>query len=74
MYVFIQRVACCFCSLIAATYKQLGLRTYFTCGPKESRAWTIVAGMTAPQACTDADLDTDVCLSGLVSHGVSRFD
>jgi ribosome-binding ATPase len=47
-------VASCSHSLIAATYKQLGLRTYFTCGPKESRAWTIVAGMTAPQACTNA--------------------
>ncbi|MBE9107354.1 DUF933 domain-containing protein, partial [Nostoc cf. edaphicum LEGE 07299] len=28
----------------------LGLRTYFTCGPKETRAWTINAGMSAPQA------------------------
>lgn len=37
-------------SLIAATYTQLGLRTYFTVGPKEARAWTISAGMTAPQA------------------------
>jgi GTP-binding protein YchF len=37
-------------SLIRATYELLGLRTYFTTGPKESRAWTITAGMTAPQA------------------------
>lgn len=37
-------------SLIRATYALLGLRTYFTTGPKESRAWTIQAGMTAPQA------------------------
>ncbi len=37
-------------SLIAATYRLLGLRTYFTTGEKESRAWTIRAGMTAPQA------------------------
>ncbi len=37
-------------SLIRATYKLLGLRTYFTTGPKETRAWTIHAGMTAPQA------------------------
>lgn len=37
-------------SLINATYALLGLRTYFTTGPKETRAWTIKAGMLAPQA------------------------
>jgi ribosome-binding ATPase len=37
-------------SLIHATYELLGLRTYFTSGPKETRAWTIRAGMKAPQA------------------------
>ena len=37
-------------SLIRATYRLLGLRTYFTTGEKETRAWTIKAGMTAPQA------------------------
>ncbi|MEO1126342.1 MAG: redox-regulated ATPase YchF [Cyanobacteria bacterium J06639_16] len=37
-------------SLIRATYTLLGLRTYFTTGPKETRAWTIIAGMSAPQA------------------------
>ncbi len=37
-------------SLIRATYNLLGLRTYFTVGPKEARAWTIHAGMKAPQA------------------------
>ncbi len=37
-------------SLIGATYQLLGLRTYFTTGEKETRAWTIKAGMTAPQA------------------------
>jgi GTP-binding protein YchF len=37
-------------SLIRATYELLGLRTYFTTGPKETRAWTITAGMLAPQA------------------------
>jgi GTP-binding protein YchF len=36
--------------LIRATYRLLGLRTYFTTGPKETRAWTINAGMSAPQA------------------------
>jgi len=37
-------------SLIRATYALLGLRTYFTTGEKETRAWTIRSGMTAPQA------------------------
>lgn len=37
-------------SLVRATYDLLGLQTYFTTGPKETRAWTIVKGMTAPQA------------------------
>ena len=37
-------------SLIKATYDLLGLRTYFTTGPQETRAWTIRAGMLAPQA------------------------
>lgn len=37
-------------SLIRATYDLLGLQTYFTTGPKETRAWTIRKGMTAPQA------------------------
>jgi ribosome-binding ATPase YchF (GTP1/OBG family) len=37
-------------ALIRATYDLLGLRTYLTTGPKESRAWTIHAGDRAPQA------------------------
>lgn len=37
-------------SLIRATYELLGLRTFLTTGPKETRAWTIQAGMKAPQA------------------------
>ncbi|MDH5510485.1 MAG: redox-regulated ATPase YchF [Nitrospinota bacterium] len=31
-------------------YSLLGLITYFTTGPKESRAWTVRKGSTAPQA------------------------
>ncbi|MEM7590253.1 MAG: redox-regulated ATPase YchF [Cyanobacteria bacterium P01_A01_bin.83] len=37
-------------SLIRATYDLLGLRTYLTTGEQETRAWTITAGMKAPQA------------------------
>lgn len=37
-------------ALIRATYHLLGLRTYFTAGEKEVRAWTIHQGDTAPKA------------------------
>jgi ribosome-binding ATPase YchF (GTP1/OBG family) len=36
--------------LIRAVYHLLGLRTYFTTGEKETRAWTIHVGDRAPQA------------------------
>ncbi len=36
--------------VIAEGYKLLGLVTYFTAGPKETRAWTITQGTTAPGA------------------------
>ncbi len=35
---------------IRAGYELLDLQTYFTCGPKETRAWTITRGTKAPQA------------------------
>ncbi|MBK5221916.1 MAG: redox-regulated ATPase YchF [Acidimicrobiia bacterium] len=35
---------------ITAAYHALGLRTYFTTGEKESRAWTFRSGSKAPQA------------------------
>jgi len=36
--------------LITEAYKLLGLETYFTTGPDETRAWTIKKGSTAPVA------------------------
>jgi GTP-binding protein YchF len=36
--------------VIRAGYGLLGLITYFTCGPKETRAWTITHGTKAPAA------------------------
>jgi len=36
--------------MINAVYDLLGLRTFFTAGEKETRAWTIPAGAKAPQA------------------------
>ena len=35
--------------LIRAAYKALGLRTFFTAGPDEDRAWTFKEGMKAPE-------------------------
>jgi len=35
--------------IIRAGYKLLGLETYFTVGPKETRAWTIPVGAKAPK-------------------------
>jgi hypothetical protein len=37
-------------ALIRATFRLLGLQTYFTAGEKEVRAWTIHVGDTAPKA------------------------
>lgn len=64
-------------SLIRATYHLLGLRTYFTSGPKETRAWTINAGMFAPQAAGVIHSDFErgfiraetVAYQDLVAHG-----
>ena len=36
--------------LIPEVYDLLNLRTYYTSGPTETKAWTIRAGMLAPQA------------------------
>jgi len=37
-------------SLIRACYHELGLMSYFTTGPEETRAWTVPIGSTGPQA------------------------
>jgi len=39
-----------FDELITKSYELLGLQTYFTTGPDETRAWTIKIGSTAPVA------------------------
>lgn len=48
-------------SLIRATYELLGLRTFLTTGPQESRAWTIKAGMSAPQSAGVIHSDFERC-------------
>ncbi|MBU1017468.1 redox-regulated ATPase YchF [Patescibacteria group bacterium] len=37
-------------AFIRAAYSLLGLMTFFTAGPKETRAWTVKKGARAPQA------------------------
>lgn len=43
--------------VIRAGYKLLGLKTFFTAGPKESRAWTFPTGAKAPQAAGEIHTD-----------------
>ena len=43
--------------VIRAGYKLLGLKTFFTAGPKESRAWTFPDGAKAPQAAGEIHTD-----------------
>jgi ribosome-binding ATPase len=43
--------------VIRAGYKLLGLKTFFTAGPKEARAWTFPAGARAPQAAGEIHTD-----------------
>src|SRR5690606_37053378 len=43
--------------VIKAGYKLLGLKTFFTVGPKEARAWTFPEGAKAPQAAGEIHTD-----------------
>ncbi|QYU69448.1 redox-regulated ATPase YchF [Leptolyngbya sp. 15MV] len=43
--------------VIRAGYRLLGLKTFFTAGPKESRAWTFPDGAKAPQAAGEIHSD-----------------
>jgi GTP-binding protein YchF len=57
--------------VIRAGYALLGLRTYFTAGPKEVRAWTVPAGATAPQAAGVIHTDFE---RGFIRAEVISFD
>jgi len=37
-------------TMVQATYSAMGVLSFFTMGPKESRAWTVRVGATAPEA------------------------
>ena len=57
--------------LIRAAYHLLGLRTYLTTGPKETRAWTIHAGDTAPAAAGVIHSDFE---RGFIAAQIIAFD
>jgi hypothetical protein len=52
-------------------FATLGLQTYLTAGPKESRAWTIPKGATAPQAAGVIHTDFE---RGFIKAEVVSFD
>ena len=52
-------------------FNTLGLQTYLTAGPKESRAWTIHQGWTAPQAAGVIHTDFE---KGFIKAEVISFD
>jgi ribosome-binding ATPase len=58
-------------SLARAGFHTLGLQTYLTAGPKESRAWTIHKGDTAPQAAGVIHTDFQ---KGFIKAEIVSFD
>ena len=52
-------------------YDTLGLQSYLTAGPKESRAWTIPKGATAPQAAGVIHTDFE---RGFIKAEIVSFD
>lgn len=58
-------------ALIRTVYHLLGLRTYLTTGEKESRAWTIHAGDTAPRAAGVIHTDFE---RGFIAAEVIHYD
>ena len=57
--------------IIKAGYALLGLHTYFTCGPKEARAWTVRQGAKAPEAAGAIHTDFE---KGFIKAEVIAFD
>jgi ribosome-binding ATPase len=57
--------------VIRAGYKLLGLKTFFTAGPKEARAWTFPAGARAPQAAGEIHTDFE---RGFIRAETIAFD
>jgi ribosome-binding ATPase len=57
--------------LIDHAYRLLGLLTYFTAGPQETRAWTVPDGSTAPRAAREIHTDFE---RGFIKAEVIAFD
>jgi GTP-binding protein YchF len=57
--------------LVAAAYKLLGLASFLTAGPKETRAWTIPAGAKAPQAAGKIHTDFE---RGFIRAEIVHYD
>ncbi len=57
--------------IITAGYELLGLQTYFTAGPKETRAWTTRKGAKAPEAAGAIHTDFE---KGFIKAEVIAFD
>lgn len=57
--------------LISASYELLGLISYLTAGPQETRAWTITKGMKAPQAAGKIHTDFE---RGFIRAEIVSFD
>ncbi len=57
--------------LIRSAYNLLNLKTFFTVGPKEVRAWTFHAGFTAPQAAGVIHSDFE---RGFIRAEVIKYD
>jgi len=57
--------------LIRIGFATLGLQTYLTAGPKESRAWTVPVGATAPEAAgvIHSDFQRGFIKAEVVSYG-----
>ncbi len=56
--------------LAASCFSLLGLQTYLTTGQKETRAWTILKGMTAPQSAgvIHTDFETGFICAEVISY------
>jgi len=57
--------------LVRSAYALLNLKTFFTVGPKEIRAWTIKEGMNAPQAAGVIHSDLE---RGFIRSEVMKYD
>ena len=57
--------------VIRAGYELLNLQTFFTAGPKEARAWTVLRGASAPQAAGRIHTDFE---KGFIRAEVIGFD